>query len=209
MPSADALDALGRALAANETQLTIAQIDWTALKAVYQTRRRRPMLEQVANRPAPVRTAQAAEPAENSLATLATLPESERKRRLVDLVQTEAATVLALRPHEVDSQLGLFEMGMDSLMSVELRARLERRLSRKLPSTLTFNYPNVQALAGYIDGIVASQSIASTPAVASPVTSSVAPATPAPSSAESPSLADDRSEDEIAALLSDALNSLD
>ncbi len=39
--------------------------------------------------------------------------------------------------------MGLFEMGMDSLMSVELRKRLERGAGRKLPATLTFNYPNV------------------------------------------------------------------
>ena len=45
----------------------------------------------------------------------------------------------------------LLELGMDSLMSVELRKRLESGVGRALPSTLTFNYPNVAALAGYID----------------------------------------------------------
>lgn len=35
-------------------------------------------------------------------------------------------------------------------MAVELRARLERRAGRSLPSTLTFNYPNVTALAGFL-----------------------------------------------------------
>jgi acyl carrier protein len=46
---------------------------------------------------------------------------------------------------------GLFEMGMDSLMSVELGRRLERGVGRSLPSTLTFNYPNVAALAEFLD----------------------------------------------------------
>jgi hypothetical protein len=40
---------------------------------------------------------------------------------------------------------------MDSLMSVELRSRLERVAGRPLPSTLTFNYPNVGALAGFLE----------------------------------------------------------
>jgi hypothetical protein len=40
---------------------------------------------------------------------------------------------------------------MDSLMSVELKRRLERGAGRPLPSTLTFNYPNVCALAGFLE----------------------------------------------------------
>jgi hypothetical protein len=40
---------------------------------------------------------------------------------------------------------------MDSLMSVELRRRLEQGAGCPLPSTLTFNYPTVTALARFID----------------------------------------------------------
>jgi len=35
-------------------------------------------------------------------------------------------------------------------MSVELKSRLERAVNRKLPSTLTFNYPTVTALVDYL-----------------------------------------------------------
>jgi len=136
------------------------------------------------------------------LSEIAALPEAERSRRLLEIVRTTAASVLALQPEEVDPQLGLFEMGMDSLMSVELRSRLERAVGRKLPSTLTFNYPNVRALAGYLEGLV-------TPKPAAPA----APATPAPTPAPAATLADvdsdAMSEDEIAAMLSDALQSID
>lgn len=44
----------------------------------------------------------------------------------------------------------LFDMGMDSLMAVELRGRLERSLGVPLPSTLTFNYPTIRALTDYL-----------------------------------------------------------
>jgi hypothetical protein len=43
---------------------------------------------------------------------------------------------------------------MDSLMSVELRRRLERGIGQSLPSTLTFNYPNIAALATFIEGVL-------------------------------------------------------
>jgi hypothetical protein len=39
-------------------------------------------------------------------------------------------------------------------MAVELRATLEKRAGRPLPSTLTFNYPNVTALAGYFENLL-------------------------------------------------------
>ena len=96
-----------------------------------------------------------------------------RRELLIDFVRAEAAAVLGAGGEaEVAQDVGLFEMGMDSLMSVELRRRLERGAARKLPSTLTFNYPNVAALAGYLELELA----ASIPAVATKTTAA-APAT--------------------------------
>jgi hypothetical protein len=40
---------------------------------------------------------------------------------------------------------------MDSLMAVELKRRLERGAGKPMPSTLTFNYPNVGALARFLE----------------------------------------------------------
>ena len=59
--------------------------------------------------------------------------------------------MLRMETATVPLETGLFELGMDSLMSVELKRRLERGAGRALPSTLTFNYPNVVALAGFLD----------------------------------------------------------
>jgi acyl carrier protein len=129
------------------------------------------------------------------------LPAPERNRRLLDLVRTEAASVLGLGAEEVDLQLGLFDMGMDSLMSVELRSRLAKAVGRKLPSTLTFNYPNVNALAGYLGTLLTAETTTTT--MASPVES--APAAPTPARVDTDSL----SEDELAALLADSLQTLD
>jgi acyl carrier protein len=47
----------------------------------------------------------------------------------------------------VEPDRGFFEMGMDSLVSVELKSRLETHLGRTLPAMLTFNFPNVRALS--------------------------------------------------------------
>jgi acyl carrier protein len=77
---------------------------------------------------------------------------------------------------------GLFDLGMDSLMAVELKRRLERGVGQALPSTLTFNYPNVGALAGFLDSVL----------------HTVAPAAAAPEAAVVPvPTADDRALDEL------------
>jgi hypothetical protein len=47
-------------------------------------------------------------------------------------------------------QLGFFDMGMDSLMMVELRSRLETSLKQTIPSTVLFEYPTINTLAEYI-----------------------------------------------------------
>jgi len=66
----------------------------------------------------------------------------------MQLVWEETCRVLQIEgkpPMEADR--GFFEMGMDSLVSVELKSRLETHLGRTLPAMMTFNFPNVRALS--------------------------------------------------------------
>jgi acyl carrier protein len=88
----------------------------------------------------------------------------------------------------IPSGAGLFELGMDSLMSVELRRRLERASGRRLPSTLTFNFPNVDALAGFLDRELAG---AARPPVPPPAASPSPAPPPPPPSADLDALSDE------------------
>jgi hypothetical protein len=83
-------------------------------------------------------------------------------------------------------------MGMDSLMSVDLKSRLEASVGQPLPTTLTFNYPSVSAIAEYLTAQVL-RTEAPLPGAAPART---APAPMAPAGA-----ADELSEDELASLL--------
>lgn len=49
---------------------------------------------------------------------------------------------------ELDPRAGFFDLGIDSLMAVDIKARLERDLARSLPASLLFNFPNVASLSG-------------------------------------------------------------
>ena len=59
--------------------------------------------------------------------------------------------MLRLPLGDVDAERGLFDMGLDSLMALDLRSRLEAGVGRSLPSTLAFNYPTAVALAAFLD----------------------------------------------------------
>ncbi len=80
---------------------------------------------------------------------LASLPEAEREKFVVDLVRSQAAAVLGYgSPAEVDSQRPFKEMGFDSLAAIELRKRIGGSTGLRLSATVVFDYPSVEELAG-------------------------------------------------------------
>ncbi len=75
----------------------------------------------------------------------------DRAEMLLTLVTTEVAAVLKLAdPARLHPEKGLEELGMDSLMAVDIRRRLEHRLSMQLPPTLVFDHPSGGALVNYM-----------------------------------------------------------
>jgi acyl carrier protein len=79
------------------------------------------------------------------------VPVYERLPLLTRYIGEQVARVLGIQtPEELDHDQGFFELGMDSLTSIELRNRLQTALAVNLPSTLTFRYPTVTALSAYL-----------------------------------------------------------
>jgi acyl carrier protein len=78
---------------------------------------------------------------------LGALPEAERDRVLLDLVHREVATVLSLAADAIDADQPLQELGLDSLMAVELRNRLRAATGLPLPATLLFDHPTPSAVS--------------------------------------------------------------
>ena len=80
-------------------------------------------------------------------------PESEREELLQRFVQEEVRSVLRL-PSPPSPEAGFFELGMDSLMAVELRNRVSRALGGEvpIPNTLVFDYPDIARMARYLAG---------------------------------------------------------
>jgi acyl carrier protein len=80
------------------------------------------------------------------------LPAAARLKRLNALISEQTKLVFGMKPDDpLDEERGLFQMGMNSLMSVQLKRRLETELGLKLPGTLTLTYPSVRALTSFLD----------------------------------------------------------
>ncbi|GGC78313.1 type I polyketide synthase [Chelatococcus reniformis] len=98
-----------------------------------------------------------------------------RRGMLVDFVGRTVARVLGRQGEgDLDPRRPLNEMGLDSLLAVELRNHLGASLglSRVLPATLVFTCPTIEALADHLEERLVSPS----PETAAPV--STAPADP-------------------------------
>lgn len=78
-------------------------------------------------------------------------PEGEQLDVMRNFVRAQVAAVLRLPPDaEPDRRKRLTDLGLDSLMAVQLRNRLTRGLSlpKALPATVMFDYPTIEGLSG-------------------------------------------------------------
>jgi len=98
-------------------------------------------------------------------AALAEAMPDERHDVVVDAVRRAIAHVLRIAdPTRLRRDQPLLDLGFDSLMAVELRNVLKQwlELEQKLPATLVFDHPTIDAIAVYLepmldDGVAAEQ----------------------------------------------------
>jgi NADPH:quinone reductase-like Zn-dependent oxidoreductase/NADP-dependent 3-hydroxy acid dehydrogenase YdfG/acyl carrier protein len=149
MAPAEGLAALDALLIRPGAVSAALQVDWQALD---QACGPRPLLRQLvrqtgdAGRVAPDGPMHAPE-----ISALRALAPAEARACMAGFVADSVRRVLAV-PEGLDlrSDQGFFDMGMDSLTSLELRNVLQRAFGQPMPSTLTFDYPTVDALVGWL-----------------------------------------------------------
>jgi acyl transferase domain-containing protein len=141
----DALEILRQLVASRAPQTMVAQLDWSKLLPALEARAPRPLLSEM--RP---RAADFAEPSALRRRIESAAP-PHREALLVAWLRGEVARLVGNgMPEAVDPSQGFFEMGFDSLMGVELKRRIEAALGLGLARTITFEHPNVAALARHL-----------------------------------------------------------
>ena len=82
-------------------------------------------------------------------------------------------------PRELDSDTPFAALGVDSLMGLELRNRLESQTGQALPSTAIWTYPTPRAMAEHLARALATPAPDAVP-TATPTPTPTASAPPAP-----------------------------
>jgi NADPH:quinone reductase-like Zn-dependent oxidoreductase/acyl carrier protein len=170
MLPATALEALGEAILSGRARATIADVDWAAYRAQFPagTATRGffegflPVGQETTTAALAGRATQGkaiqgqsiqskANRDAEEVAAILGAGRVERAPRMEAFVRAAARKVLGLsagRP--IPGEMPLQELGLDSLMALELRNVLAQALGRPLSATLLFDYPTTRGLAQYL-----------------------------------------------------------
>ncbi|MBY0286514.1 MAG: SDR family NAD(P)-dependent oxidoreductase [Mycobacteriaceae bacterium] len=154
----EALVGLADVVSASSAHGVVARIDWSRFLPLYQQAGRRAFLSEL-EREVPTSptaaTSQVTPSGKTQLVDrLANAPVQQRKKLLTDYLRDAVAEVTRLNSAEIRDDAGFFDLGMDSLMAVELRRRIEHGVGREIPVTLVMDYPRLSDAADYVLGEV-------------------------------------------------------
>ena len=143
------------------TNSVVMSMDWAVFQDAVEDRP--PFLEELLTADS---EAEADTPAlaDDLISSLRVSPVLEREGLLVSFLQQELQAVLRLRSSP-SATVGFFDLGMDSLMAVELRNRLNRALADEYvaSNTIVFDYPNISLLAHHLAEELAGIEVAPVP----------------------------------------------
>ena len=136
-------------------QGVVARIDWARFLPLYQQAGRRSFLAELEREVPESVPALSGESGKTQLVEQLThAPVQRRKKLVADYLREAVAEVTRIDAAEIREDAGFFDLGMDSLMAVELRRRLEQALGQELPATLAMDYPRLSDVGDYLLGEV-------------------------------------------------------
>ncbi|UED87409.1 type I polyketide synthase [Streptomyces profundus] len=151
------------ALGAEEALVAPVRLDTRALRARAAENGVPGMLRGLVRVPVRRAVAGAAAGESSLVARLAGLSDARREQVLTDLVREHTSAVLGhAGSGAVEAGRGFKDLGLDSLMAVELRNRLNAATGLRLSATVIFDYPTPARLAGLLGEELADSGPAST-----------------------------------------------
>ena len=151
MKSTEGMRAFETAILSDEVHITVANINW------------KNYLTQFIEVPSWLSAFAQVKVSQDSLkATLEIADPNERKALVKNFVIDCLKTVLGLSTSQpIDEKKGFFDMGLDSLMAIELKNRLQSGLGKSaiLPTTAIFNHANIEKMTSYIGQLLKIESL--------------------------------------------------
>ena len=144
------LQALDRLVCQDAATAVVQVVDWSTFADSLE--QRMPLIEELLD-VATVAEGQdsVSVSSDDLLSKLRVLPAAAREEMLVSFLQREVQAVLRLSQLP-ELTVGFFDLGMDSLMAVELRNRINRAFSGEYvaSNTAVFDYPDIAGLASHL-----------------------------------------------------------
>ncbi|MDP1794035.1 MAG: amino acid adenylation domain-containing protein, partial [Acidimicrobiales bacterium] len=152
LDSTEALDSLQYLLGCTRPQVAVMSMDWTKVLAAAGPSGAPALLSELVSSDAHTSGGDSIDGGESGLlAALEGAAPSHRRIVAVDHVTMQLVRVLGLSSnHSIDGDQDLAELGLDSLMAVELTNRLRSASGLALPASLAFDHPSVHRLADHL-----------------------------------------------------------
>lgn len=144
LSAAEALNQLDWLLKAKVPQITIANFDWASLVRVLPS----------ANSPRFAELNRTQATASSSSDNIQSLLQGKTPEEVEELIRAliaeEVSRILSIAVDRIEANKSLHDLGMDSLMAVELALGLEQRFKLQLPAMMLNDSPTVQSLGARI-----------------------------------------------------------
>jgi polyketide synthase 12 len=145
MPVADGVQTLSRLFRSSATQVAVLRWDPVTWRS-----EQRPNPSLIADLLDAPTASDAPERHDNLIDALVRADDDDRRRRLASYLREQAAGKLGLARSQLDVESPLHQLGVDSLVAVELRAQIERDLGIVVPVVRLLDGPSVTGLAGWL-----------------------------------------------------------
>lgn len=150
LPAAIALQALADMLVHNRNHLGVMELDWNALERFLPTAQS-PKFEYLAH----LASQHEHEGQHEDWAhLLATLSSTELQEYAEQLIKVEVSEILRLPINRIDKDQSIYDMGLDSLLGVELVLALEDRFGVRIPVMSLNASPTIARLADKLIGLL-------------------------------------------------------
>lgn len=141
-----AIELLCKSWNSSEAHHTVVDVDWSRFREILEMRRAHPMFGTLGRN----LSAGAALSGEKSafFKSLYGKEEEERSSAIVSYLQTLLGKVTGKAEGEmVDPEMPLMDLGIDSIMALEIKKQLEADTGQAMKATLIFDYPTINKIA--------------------------------------------------------------
>src|SRR5258708_25494235 len=135
-------------------QGVVARIDWAGFLPLYQQAGRRAFLAELEREVPDAAPAVTPSGKTQLVERLTNAPVQQRKKLLTDYLRDAVAEVTRVDAAEIREDAGFFDLGIDSVMAVELRRRIEQGVGKEIPVTLVMEHPRLSDAPDYLLGDV-------------------------------------------------------